>query len=95
MAGKTIDESKQARHHDQGEGTALAATVPQKGKVSVKVHGADGRAYFMTVDAKDLTAPAIDPKMEFPGIAAVHSIPSNPIPQPDLFEHPDAAEYSG
>ena len=95
MAGKTIDESKQARHHDLGEGTAPAVTVPQKRKVSVKVHGADGRAYFMTVNAEDLTAPAIDSKMEFVGIVAVHSISSNPIPQPDLFEHFDAAEYSG
>jgi hypothetical protein len=100
MAGKTIDESKQARRRDQGEGKvasmpAPAATVPQKGKVSVKVHGADGRAYFMTVDAEDLTAPTIDPKMEFAGIAAVHSIPSDPVPQPDFFEHPDAAEYLG
>ena len=98
MAGKTIDESKQARRRDQGEGTApvvTAVTVPQKGKVSVKVHGSDGRAYFMTVNAEDLTAPAIDPKMEFAGITAVHSIPSDPIPQPDLFEHPDTAEYSG
>ena len=95
MAGKTIDKSKQARRRNQGEGTAPAATVPQKGKVSVKVHGADGHAYFMTVEAEDLTAPAIDPKTKFVGIAAVHSIPSNPIPQPDLFEHPDAAEYSG
>ena len=65
MAGKTIDESKQVRCCDRGEGTTPAATVPQKGKVSVKVHGADGRAYFMTVNAKDLTAPAIDPKTEF------------------------------
>ena len=97
MAGKTINESKQARHHDQGEGkvvlmTAPVVTVLQKGKVAVKVHGTDGHAYFMTVEAEDLTAPAINLKTEFEGITVVHT---NPVPQPDLFEHPDSAEYLG
>ena len=88
MADKTIEEPKQAHHHhhDQGEGQVVStatpvqmATATQKGKFSVKVHDADGQAYFTTVDAKHLTAPDAKSKNKFDGIVTILSIPSDPI----------------
>ena len=43
-------------------------THPPKGKMSVKVQGLDGCAYFMSVDAEQLTAPPNPPDPEFAGI---------------------------
>ena len=71
------------------------ATATQKGKVSVKVHGADGQAYFMTVDAKHLTAPDAKSETEFASIVTILSIPSDPIPEPSILKNPEAIEYFG
>ena len=77
MAGKSIEESKQACHHDfsQKENiivTTSAATpvtaAAQKGKVSVKLQGADGHIYFMTVDAACLGSTSNPTVTDFVGI---------------------------
>ena len=48
VAGKTIEESKQAHCHDHCDPSNT------KQEVSVKVQGADGHAYFMSIDAQHL-----------------------------------------
>ena len=83
MAGKTIEDSKLARRwdHDQKLGrTTPIPTHPPKGKVSVKVQGVDGHAYFMSVDAEQLTAPLNPPDPAFAGIAELPELPSDPLP---------------
>ena len=79
MAGRSIDESKQARRHDRelkNEKKGAPMNPQPKGKVSVKVQGADGHAYFMLVDAEDLVMPTPITATEFAGIATISETPS-------------------
>lgn len=70
MAGKTIDESRQARKKDR-ENKRGGAGSPN-GKVQVTVKDSNGRAFMMMVDASAISAPETpkDQKPEFAGIVA-------------------------
>ena len=81
MAGRSIDESKQACHHDcelKNEKKAASMNPQPTGKVSVEVQSADGHAYFMLVDAEDLVMPTPIIATEFAGIATISETPKVP-----------------
>ena len=91
MAGKTLDESKEARSKDRlvkrGRGGALKNTPPG-GKVNVTMTGTNGQAFSVLVDPKDLAAIQDTPTTkEFVGIAS--STPS------DLLSDIESLEYNG
>jgi Reverse transcriptase (RNA-dependent DNA polymerase)/GAG-pre-integrase domain/gag-polypeptide of LTR copia-type len=83
MAGKTIEESKEARRKDKESkaGKSVATPSPStSSRVRISVKGSDGRAYVMLADPSSIT-PATEtsnqePK-EFAGIASIQpeSIP--------------------
>ena len=93
MAGKTIEESKQACHRDQDAGHKIlpmptSSQLPWN-KVSVKIQGADGHASYMLINAQHLTSPTAPLTTTFSNTAA----PSSTIPVPTT--QIDTAEYHG
>jgi len=97
-AGKTIEDSKLAhcRDHDLKLGKIVSPPAqPPKGKVSVKVQGTDGHAYFMSIDAEHLTAPPGVPNGAFACIAELTTLPSDPIPDSPIHAQLETLEYSG
>ncbi|KAF8800335.1 hypothetical protein BYT27DRAFT_7117784 [Phlegmacium glaucopus] len=88
MAGKTIEESKEARRRERDSRNAGPRTAtPSPSRVQVSVKGTDGHAYIMYTDPSFLSP--VDNSMtqvsgEFAGIA---SIPPNSLPLDNLEYH--------
>ena len=104
MASKSIEESKQACCCDCGQKEDKIVTTPaamllmataQKGRVSVKLQGADGCTYYMTVNAACLASASGPTVTDFVGIAETADLPSAPIPQTATIEQLDTDEYMG
>ena len=77
MAGKTIEESKEARRKDKdsksGSTTSSSTPSTSTARIQVSVKGQDGRAYLMLMDPSLLTpvTDATQPPKEFAGIASL------------------------
>ena len=96
MAGKTIEDSKQAWHHecDASRKTnpgSLSVHSP-KHKVTVNVKGTDGHAYYMLVDAEQLTFPSQTMPSDFAGIAAT-PLTTSPAPSSIPSSHLEEEEF--
>lgn len=85
MAGKTIEDSKQARKRDREarkeKGKQTTNTTTSNAKVSVTMKDANGRAFIMLVDPSNLSSP----KQEFAGLAS----------DPTEAENTESVEYEG
>src|SRR5271155_17684 len=80
MAGRMIEESKEARRKDREAKASKTTTAPSAGsadsRVKVSIKGSDGRAYVLLADPSSIT-PVVDttnqsPK-EFAGLASITS----------------------
>ncbi|HEV7735895.1 MAG TPA: hypothetical protein VGO47_00765, partial [Chlamydiales bacterium] len=100
MAGKTIEESRQARRNKdsrRGRPAAPGTINSTQGKFQIKVSGTDGKAYFLNVDPSMMGA-FTPTQMETQTAPSEGQMsPSDSIPT-DLqanFCDPDAIEYEG
>ncbi|KAF8799691.1 hypothetical protein BYT27DRAFT_7315754, partial [Phlegmacium glaucopus] len=74
MAGKTIEESKEARRRDrESKNNTQNSSSSSSPRVQVSVKGTDGRSYLMYTDTSSLTplAEVNPPPWEFAGIASL------------------------
>ena len=90
MAGKTIEESKNARRKDKDSkpGSTTSSTTPSTSaaRVQVSVKGQDGRAYLMFTDPSSLT-PVIDSTQQPKEFAGIASISADSITTDDIEYH--------
>ena len=72
MAGKTIQESKDACQKDCGNSRSNTHTKPSNniGKIAVNMKDSSGKAFIIHVDPSDIPSLASDNKPEFAGIAS-------------------------
>ena len=91
MAGKTIDESKEARRKEKdaksGSATPSHSTPSTSStRVPVSVKGQDGRAYLMLMDPSSLT-PVVDSTQKPSEFAGIASISADSISTDDIEYH--------
>ena len=91
MAGKTIEESKDARRKDRGSksgSTNSSGPTPttSSARVPVSVKGQDGRAYLMLMDPSSLT-PIVDSAQQPAAFAGIASISADSITTDDIEYH--------
>ena len=80
MAGKTIQESKDARHKDRenSRNGNNVKTSNSNGKIAVNVKDSSGKAFIIHVDPSDISSPTNHTKPEFAGLAS--DLPESIIP---------------
>ena len=90
MAGKTIEESKEARRKDKDSksGSTASPSGPSTSaaRIQVSVKGQDGRAYLMLMDPSSLT-PITDTTQQPKEFAGIASIGADSITTDDIEYH--------
>ena len=91
MAGKMIEESKEARRKDKDSKSSTpnssgATPAASSTRVPVSVKGQDGRAYLMLMDPSSLT-PVVDPAPKLNEFAGIASISADSITTDDIEYH--------
>ena len=91
MAGKTIEESKEARRKDKDSksgsaNSSVPASSTSPARVQVSVKGQDGRAYLMLMDPSSLT-PVVNSAQKPEEFAGIASISADSISTDDIEYH--------
>ena len=99
MAGKMINESKEARRcdHNAKRTKSIPAIHHPANKIPIKVQGADGHMYVMLIDSDLFTKPPNPSTADFTAIAAISdsAIPSDSMPTTASLTQIEELEYSG
>ncbi|HEV7738298.1 MAG TPA: hypothetical protein VGO47_13115, partial [Chlamydiales bacterium] len=100
MAGKTIDESRQARRNKElkrGRPSTTGTSNSNQNKFQIRVNGPDGKAYFLNVDPSAMGALTPVYAENQATTSETQALPPDPMPM-DLqvnFCDLDAVEYEG